>query len=59
MEDPSWAELKHFIDFFNNQLVAYENSVFCQIFMVGDLPDFGKFVIDFMLLMSQVNSKFL
>ena len=56
--DPSWAELRHFVNFLNSQLQACENSSFCNMKLVGDtLEGFRSFVVQFMILMSQVREK--
>ena len=53
--DPSWAELRHFVNFLNSQLQACENSTFCNMELVGDtLEGFRSFVVQFMILMSRV-----
>ena len=54
IENPSWSELKHFVDFLNVQLSACENSVFCSDMLAPDLPGFVNFVIQFMIQMSKV-----
>ena len=55
VKNPSWREIKHFVHFFNNQLLDCENSVFCNPLHVGDsLPGFKSFVVKFMLQMSKV-----
>ncbi|XP_067369794.1 E3 ubiquitin-protein ligase rnf213-alpha-like [Channa argus] len=54
MIDPSWAELRNFVWFLNQQLQDCENSVFCQSEFVGDtLHGFKNFVVEFMILMSK------
>ncbi|XP_066291012.1 E3 ubiquitin-protein ligase RNF213-like isoform X3 [Branchiostoma lanceolatum] len=53
MEDPSWAELLHFLSFLNYQLQDYENSAFCLDFLRDTLPGFRKFVVQFMIIMSK------
>ena len=55
IEDPSWAELRHFVNFLNSQLQACEESSFCNMELVGDtLEGFRSFVVRFMILMSRV-----
>jgi len=54
VENPSWSELKHFVNFLNVQLSACENSVFCSDMLAPDLPGFLNFVIQFMIQMSKV-----
>lgn len=56
IEDPSWAELRHFVNFLNSQLQACEESSFCNMELVGDtLEGFRSFVVRFMILMSRVS----
>jgi len=51
---PSWREIKHFVQFFDNQLQDCEASIFCSEEHVGDsLPGFKSFVLKFMLQMSK------
>ena len=53
--DPSWAELRYFVNFLNSQLQACEESSFCNMDLVGDtLEGFRSFVVRFMILMSRV-----
>ena len=55
IEDPSWAELRHFVNFLNSQLQSCEESSFCNMELVGDtLEGFRSFVVRFMILMSRV-----
>ena len=55
--DPSWAELRHFVNFLNSQLQACEDSAFCNMELVGDtLEGFRSFVVQFMILMSRVRN---
>jgi len=56
IENPSWSELKHFVNFLNVQLSACEISVFCSEMLAPDLPGFINFVIQFMIQMSKVRS---
>ncbi len=59
IEDPSWAELRHFVNFLNSQLQACEESSFCNMELVGDtLEGFRSFVVGFMILMSRVRGLF-
>ncbi|XP_019853235.1 PREDICTED: E3 ubiquitin-protein ligase RNF213-like [Amphimedon queenslandica] len=54
VKDPSWSELKHFVEFLNIQLKACENSVFCNEHYVGDVMSGLKtFVVKFMIRMSK------
>ena len=53
--DPSWTDLRHFLWFLNAQLEDCESSVFCKASWIADtLPGLKKFVVQFMLKMSQV-----
>ena len=55
LKDPSWSELKHFVEFLNIQLESCENSVFCKEEAVGDVMSGLKtFVVKFMIRMSKV-----
>lgn len=60
MTDPSWSELKHFVDFLNSQLQDSEESTYCKPenvddwWMRGTLAGFTSFVINFMVTMSRV-----
>ena len=55
ISDPSWAELRHFIYFLNQQLESSERSVFTGEKYTGDiLTDFKSFVVKFMIQMSRV-----
>ena len=55
--DPSWMELKHFLNFLNAQFEDCENSTFCNVEHTGYvLPGFKAFVVKFMLKMSKVSS---
>ena len=33
-DNPSWSEVKHFISFFNKQLIACEENIYCQSFKI-------------------------
>ena len=58
IEDPSWAELRHFVNFLNSQLQSCEDSTFCNMEHVGDtLEGFRSFVVHFMILMSRVSGR--
>ena len=49
----SWSEIINFSRFLNAQLIDSENSIFCDIDLVGDLlPGFKTFVVKFMIQMS-------
>ena len=54
IQDPSWAELRHFVWFLNTQLEDTERSVFCLPLFQEDLPNFRQFVVQFMIQMSKV-----
>lgn len=60
IRDPSWSELKHFVDFLNSQLQDCEENIFCNpdnvddSWMQGTLKGFTSFVIRFMVTMSRV-----
>ncbi|KAK3585578.1 hypothetical protein CHS0354_036765 [Potamilus streckersoni] len=51
--DPSWAELHHFVWFFNTQLRDFEKSSFCSEAVAEDLPGFSRFVLRFLIQMSR------
>ncbi|XP_062573652.1 E3 ubiquitin-protein ligase rnf213-alpha-like, partial [Saccostrea cucullata] len=53
IQDPSWAELRNFVWFLNTQLKDYENSVFISFSDEETLPDFPKFVLQFLIQMSR------
>ncbi|PFX29705.1 E3 ubiquitin-protein ligase RNF213 [Stylophora pistillata] len=54
IENPSWAEIRHFVNFLNSQLQSCEESSFCNMELVGDtLEGFRSFVVRFMILMSR------
>lgn len=56
VKNPSWSELKHFVEFLYTQLKACENSIFCNESIVGDVMSGLKtFVMKFMIRMSMVN----
>ena len=56
VQNPSWAEIKHFTEFLNIQLHSCELSVFCDESLVGDIMSGLKgFVVKFMMLMSRVS----
>ena len=55
VKDPSWSELKHFVEFLNIQLRSCEDSIFCNEDIVGDMMSGLKtFVVRFMIRMSKV-----
>ncbi|XP_077980164.1 E3 ubiquitin-protein ligase rnf213-alpha-like [Glandiceps talaboti] len=55
IEDPSWAELRHFVWFLHEQLQDCEHSVFCNSSLLEDasLNGFLNFVVKFMIQMSK------
>ena len=54
MPNPSWREVKHFVDFLNIQLRSCEESVYCNEALVGDiLAGLKRFVVRFMIGMSK------
>lgn len=54
LEDPSWAELKHFTWFLNLQLKDCENSGFCDPNFFGSiLSGFKSFIVKFMIHMAR------
>lgn len=54
LEDPSWAELKHFTWFLNLQLKDCENSGFCDPNFFGNiLSGFKSFIVKFMIHMAR------
>ena len=55
VKDPSWSELKHFVQFLDIQLKNCENSLFCKEQVVRDVMSGLKtFVVKFMIRMSKV-----
>nr|XP_055971345.1 E3 ubiquitin-protein ligase RNF213 [Sorex fumeus] len=54
LADPSWAELRNFVQFLNVQLRDCEHSLFCNLSITGDtLRGFKDFVVTFMILMAR------
>ncbi|XP_064641334.1 E3 ubiquitin-protein ligase rnf213-alpha-like isoform X1 [Lineus longissimus] len=53
VENPSWAELRHFISFLNIQLHDCEHSDFCSDILKDVFPGFTAFVVNFMIQMSK------
>ena len=49
--DPSWAEVRNFIQFLDAQLCDCEGSVYCS---VDELRGFKEFVVKFAILMAKV-----
>lgn len=64
ISDPSWCELKHFIDFLNSQLQDCEESYYTNAanvddqWMQGTMRGFKSFVVRFMVTMSRVRPLF-
>ena len=50
--NPSWAEVRNFIEFLNAQLYDCENSIFCS--MEEGFPGFKQFVGRFAVMMAKV-----
>ena len=56
VKDPSWAELRYFVWFLDQQLESCEKSVFCDEEFVGDvMAGLKTFVVKFMIQMSRVS----
>lgn len=56
VRNPSWSEVRYFVNFLNHQLRDCERSVFCDPQHTGDtLEGFRSFVVDFMVIMSKVS----
>ncbi|XP_022806306.1 E3 ubiquitin-protein ligase RNF213-like [Stylophora pistillata] len=54
VENPSWSELRYFVNFLNYQLRDCEESTFCKTSLVEDtLEGFRTFVVNFMIIMSK------
>ena len=55
IDKPSWSVLKHFISFLNNQLVACERNIYCNIMVTVDKSwkGFKTFLVESMILMSR------
>ncbi|KAL4233165.1 hypothetical protein ACF0H5_007850 [Mactra antiquata] len=53
LENPSWAELHHFVWFLNTQLVDFEHNTFVGAAAAEDLPGFAQFVLRFLIQMSR------
>ena len=52
VQDPSWAEIRHFVSFLSSQLRDSERNDFCQPYCSEDLPGFKAFVLKFLIRMS-------
>ena len=53
-DNPSWSEIKHFISFFNKQLIACEGNIYCQTVKFNtNWSGFKQFLVDCMVLMSK------
>lgn len=58
--NPSWSEIRYFVNFLNYQLRDCEQSVYCDPELIGDtLEGFRTFVVDFMIIMSKVSGKYI
>ena len=54
IRDPTWSEIRHFIEFLDIQLKSCEESVFCDQMFVGDvMSGLKSFVVKFMIRMSR------
>ena len=54
IDQPSWCELRNFVNFLNNQLTDCDNTNFCKSGLMGeDWNGFKSFVVKFMLKMSK------
>lgn len=53
ISNPSWAELRNYTVFLNEQLLTAENNHFCQSFLADDLPGFFPLVVACMIRMSR------
>ena len=54
MKNPSWREIKHFVEFLSIQLQSCEESVYCNEELVGDvLAGLKYFIVKFMIRMSK------
>ena len=65
--DPSWSEIRHFVSFLNSQLRDCEQSLYCDMQLMGavlagpnvlNLEGFRSFVVRFMIQMSRVSWHF-
>ena len=54
IRDPSWSEIRHFIEFLDIQLKSCEESVFCDEMFIADvMSGLKSFVVKFMIRMSR------
>ena len=54
LDNPTWSQLKYFVNFLSSQLRDCEKNDFCNPEACGnDLPGFKQFVIKFMIFMSR------
>ncbi|XP_078382607.1 E3 ubiquitin-protein ligase rnf213-alpha-like isoform X3 [Oculina patagonica] len=54
VRNPSWSELRYFVNFLNHQLRDCENSAYCDNALTKDtLEGFRTFVVAFMIIMSK------
>ncbi len=57
MDNPSWSEIRHFVEFLDLQLQSCEQSVFTDPTLVGDvMAGLKGFVVKFMIRMSRVST---
>ncbi len=57
MADPSWSEVRHFVNFLDLQLKSCQESVYTRPEIVEDvLSGLKAFVVKFMIRMSTVSS---
>ena len=57
--NPTWSELRNFVNFLNNQLSDCEESAFCDPSLTADtLQGLKTFVVKFMIIMSEVRKVF-
>jgi hypothetical protein len=58
VQDPSWAELRHFVWFLNTQLNDFRANIFLGHAAADLLPGFSKFTLKFLIQMSKVSCIF-
>ena len=57
VKDPSWSEIRHFMEFLSLQLKSCEESVYTDPTFVGDvMAGLKGFVVKFMIRMSRVRT---
>lgn len=54
VKDPSWAEITHFVQFLDFQLLSCERSIFCDV-KIG-IKELKNFIVKFMIRMSRVRN---